>query len=446
MLVWDLAAQVALYRSIDAHERAITDINWHALDPNLMATVGMDAAIRGWDMRTDMSRPSMRLSAWGIAGTQVKWNRRAEHVLASAHGNEVIVWDDRKGSLPLACLKAHDAKIYGIDWDRREASKIVTCSLDKTIKQWQIPQLGSSSGDDASDPYTTEIISTNYAVWRARNLPFGHGVLALPQRGETALEMFGLNNKTDAAITTPIERFEGSADVVKEFVWRTRGGNDPDHDDRDFQLVTWSKDRKLRVWPVPREVAEKVGYKRGGPVTVLLSRKGARDVTFTDNPGTGANTARMQCPIVDHHTPVAPSGIARQRLLATSRAAAGMTRGGGQTGKNEIDQIDWLTKVVKTGRGLPNSEGSTGPPSRAPSVGAEDFVKPSGSRSRSRSRLAHDAIRPLSFNRAPSMTRMGSANDTTSSSGAPEAMDLKHEVLLVRKMFPKSKVNFEKVS
>jgi hypothetical protein len=60
-------------------------------------------------------------------------------------------------------------------------------------------------------------IQTTYPVWRARNLPFGEGVLSLPQRGETNLEMYGKGADL-------IETFEGHSDVVKEFVWR-KGSN-----------------------------------------------------------------------------------------------------------------------------------------------------------------------------------------------------------------------------
>jgi hypothetical protein len=52
--------------------------------------------------------------------------------LATAHGKEVIVWDNRKGSVPVVVIKAHDSKIYGIDWDRQWRHKLVTCSLGKS--------------------------------------------------------------------------------------------------------------------------------------------------------------------------------------------------------------------------------------------------------------------------------------------------------------------------
>lgn len=108
LLVWDLAStspSTSLYRSIDAHHRAITDINWHARDPNLMATTSIDGAVKCWDLRVAASKHSrgnvsmgtavVRLADWGDAGTQVKWNRQHDHILASAHGNKVRIWDTR---------------------------------------------------------------------------------------------------------------------------------------------------------------------------------------------------------------------------------------------------------------------------------------------------------------------------------------------------------------
>jgi WD40 repeat protein len=128
----------------------------------------------------------------------------------------------------------------------------VTCSLDKTIKTWDINSISSEA-----NPEPKTCIQTTYPVWRARNLPFGEGVLSLPQRGETNLEMYGKGGDL-------IETFEGHSDVVKEFVWR-KGNNGICIIDvfvililisfaGDFQLITWSKDRTLRFWPIDGDV------------------------------------------------------------------------------------------------------------------------------------------------------------------------------------------------
>lgn len=130
----------------------------------------------------------------------------------------------------------------------------MTCSLDKSIKTWDI---------NSNIPEPQSCIQTTYPVWRARNLPFGEGILSLPQRGETTLEMYAKGE-----CQAPVEVFEGHSDVVKEFVWRKglQGSNliffsflKTDWNCclvDDFQLITWSKDRTLRFWPIDAEVMQ----------------------------------------------------------------------------------------------------------------------------------------------------------------------------------------------
>lgn len=113
--------------------------------------------------------------------------------------------------MPISRINAHKAKIYGIDWSQDRRQEIVTCSLDKTIKIWD-----AHMGGETPEPQI--VINTAYPVWRARDLPFGRGVLSLPQRGKTALEMYAHESPE-----APVETFEGHADVVKEFVWRKGG-------------------------------------------------------------------------------------------------------------------------------------------------------------------------------------------------------------------------------
>ncbi|OCH85322.1 hypothetical protein OBBRIDRAFT_828983 [Obba rivulosa] len=239
LLIWNLllAGKTSIQHVLRSHYRAITDINWHTTDPDVVISTGIDSWLWAWDLR-EPEKPTMGLCDFNSAGTQVKWNRLDGNILASSHLNEVLIWDRRKGSMPLSRIPAHSAKIYGIDWSHDRRAEIVTCSLDKTIKIW-----------DTQTSEAKVTIHTTYPVWRARDLPFGQGVLALPQRGETTLEMWAHENSEQ-----PVERFAGHTDVVKEFVWR-RGGPEG----LDFQLITWSKDKTLRFWPVNTEIMQKAG-------------------------------------------------------------------------------------------------------------------------------------------------------------------------------------------
>ncbi|KAJ7184758.1 hypothetical protein C8R46DRAFT_1158882 [Mycena filopes] len=246
---------------LHAHYRAITDINWHPApeERDVVASTG-GLASRNAYAAVPLAHDAVLTSLPPAGGTQVKWNRQDPHVLASSHAGEVLVWDRRKGSLPSARLRAHRSKIYGIDWSPARRDELVTCALDGEIKVWDISAAGEG-GPAAPEHTPLHTIRTAHPVWRARHLPFGRGVLSLPQRGGTGLGMYALGGGWGG--DQPVEVFEGHTDVVKEFVWRRNA------DGTAFQLITWSKDRTLRFWPVEEETmavsALLVGYVRPAP-------------------------------------------------------------------------------------------------------------------------------------------------------------------------------------
>ncbi|KAF9073093.1 hypothetical protein BDP27DRAFT_1391109 [Rhodocollybia butyracea] len=245
LLIWNLymTGKTSIEHILHSHYRAITDINWHTTERDTVVSTGIDSWVWAWDMR-ETRKPIFGLCAFSSPGTQVKWNRQNPDILASSHSDKVLIWDRRKGSLPLTTIHAHTSRIYGIDWSQNQPTELVTCSLDKTIKVW-----------DSKTNTLSTTIKTAYPVWRARSLPFGRGVLSLAQRGETALEMFALESSPEdpSTIEYPVDSFQGHSDVVKEFVWRKGANNTA------FQLITWSKDRTLRFWPMDSDMMQKVG-------------------------------------------------------------------------------------------------------------------------------------------------------------------------------------------
>ncbi|ELU44517.1 vacuolar membrane protein [Rhizoctonia solani AG-1 IA] len=250
LLIWDLnmPGQNAIMRRLHAHYRAITDINWHSFTPDVLSIMtslpvdfltisvrksdqflGYALGTVGWIFWWDVLR---NLSCVTASATQVKWNRQDPHLLASAHDTSLLIWDDRYGSVPLATIQAHDSRIYGIDWSRKERGAIISCSLDRKIKMWNVNWSSEELPCNGTSKFTPQNeIDTPYPVWRARNLPFGDGVLALPQRGAFHLEMFAWDAASDNSAVTRgaklITSFEGHRDVVKEYVWRGSGGLDP---------------------------------------------------------------------------------------------------------------------------------------------------------------------------------------------------------------------------
>ncbi|KAI4527925.1 WD40 repeat-like protein [Schizophyllum commune Loenen D] len=448
LLIWNLMLQgkTSIQHVLHSHYRAITDINWHTSEYDTVISTGIDSWLWAWDLRQPR-KPSIGLCAFhgnpAGGGTHVKWNRHDPNVIASAHTNEVLIWDRRNGSLPTARIPAHRSKIYGLDWSHTARNELVTCSLDRTIKFWDINCLSDTPGVQSSEAKAT--IHTSYPVWRARNLPFGEGVMSLPQRGETALELYGRDN-----LEMPIERFEGHTDVVKEFVWRN-GEQD------DFQLITWSKDRTLRFWPVDHETLQSVGHvfgeNRGRTgKRPSLDVQSYRDVSFR-GPTETTPQSMLSAPIGNRSilaevralppsmtttsAPVVLGGekptSAHARLSNTrtsntrhvpiphtiaSLKKTGTMSKGSVTGKSVATQMDaftWLSKVRVGGR-------------RGSSSGRGSDVSPSGSQSRPAS-----AVRGRSINRIES-----------DSEEEKEEQSLADEILSVVKKLSEHKIKLEK--
>ncbi|ROT37595.1 WD repeat-containing protein [Sodiomyces alkalinus F11] len=279
-LVWNLnlrddSSSGAIEHSLQGHSRAITDVNFSAHHPDLLATCAVDGYVHCWDLRRP-KQPVLSFCDWFAGATQVKYNRQDQHILASSHDRWLHIWDDRKAVEPLRSISAHTSKIYGVDWNRFNATAIVTCSLDKSIKFWDY-------SNDTDAP--SRVISTPFPVWRARHTPFGRGMLAMPQNEPGDLYLYDRRVDDDAPVDTPpVAIFPGHGNhKVKEFLWRSRGGITEDGlDNRDFQLVSWGADNELRLQRIDAATLESVGYKKGEPAAknLNLTRKGATYKTF----------------------------------------------------------------------------------------------------------------------------------------------------------------------
>lgn len=280
-LVWNLnmqedASQGAIEHTLHGHTRAITDINFSAHHPDMLATCAVDGYVHCWDLRRPR-QAVLTFCDWFAGATQVKYNRQDSHILASSHDRWLRIWDDRKGAAPLRSINAHESKIYGLDWNRTRATGVVTCSLDKSIKFWDY-------GNDVDEP--ERIIRTSFPVWRARHTPFGWGLLAMPQDTPGNLHLYERRLKGgeehDYAAPT-VMTFPGHGNhKVKEFLWRSRGGITDGIDNREFQLVSWGEDNHLRLQHVDPKVLEGVGYIKGSGVrkSLNVTRKGAIYKTF----------------------------------------------------------------------------------------------------------------------------------------------------------------------
>ncbi|CAG8494022.1 9489_t:CDS:10 [Funneliformis mosseae] len=299
-LIWNLAlpSSNAVEQILHGHSRAISDINWHPLNPDELATCSVDTYVHLWDLRTP-KKPTISFCAWTAGATHVKFNKKNEYLLASAHDRDLLIWDTRKGSLSITSIRAHTTKIYGIDWSRKSADNIITCSLDKSVKFWNI-----------KNDVCQGVIYTNSPVWRARHTPVGNGILTMSQRSETSLYLWNQENPQ-----SHVHAFEGHSDVVKEFVWRIKSDGDPIIDDRELQLITWSKDKHLRLWPINDKLLK-------------LTSTGHSTFTFRDPPPTNNHSASPTLSTSASHSSLRVIPGNRMNTITTLRPSGASTGGG----------------------------------------------------------------------------------------------------------------------
>ncbi|CDK28215.1 unnamed protein product [Kuraishia capsulata CBS 1993] len=255
-LVWNLARSStdAIEHVLHAHDRAITDINFHPDNPEVLATCSVDTFSFAWDLRTPR-RPVARWADWRSATSQVKWNYKNPNIIASAHDNYFYIWDMRKGAMPLEKIMAHNGRVNGLDFSRDHETEIISCSNDMTVKFWDY-------GESVTEPKFT--INTDFPVSRARHVPFGDkGCGIMPAHGgNNSVYIVNYKDQTGESKLRPGYIFKGHTEPVKDFLWRSRHSDNTSVDDRDVQLVTWSKDNDLRLWPVSEDIYDRFNYEK----------------------------------------------------------------------------------------------------------------------------------------------------------------------------------------
>ena len=260
-MVWNIArpSHDAIEHVLHGHTRAITDINFHPTHPELLATCSVDSFVLAWDLRTPKA-PTHQWADWRAGSAQVKWNYQNSNIVASAHDSHIMIWDVRKGALPLKRINAHDARINGIDWSRETEDGLISCSNDMTVKFW-------SCNTSCEVPYYT--IHTDFPVARARHVPFGDQVCGImPLRGgDNSVYIVKYGGKSGVSSLEPSHVFKGHTEPIKDFLWRSRHPKESHVDDREFQLVTWSQDCDLRLWPIPTSLYKDFNYTKGTPLS-----------------------------------------------------------------------------------------------------------------------------------------------------------------------------------
>ena len=131
LFTWKNYSELSTNNLLKSHTRVVTGLSWHPIDPNMIATCSLDTFTYIWDIR-EPQKPVIPLSSFGIvfyevwiqpkeeksqvirlylcttaAVSHVKWSKLSRHLLATVHGGDVKIWDERKYSSPVQYISSN---------------------------------------------------------------------------------------------------------------------------------------------------------------------------------------------------------------------------------------------------------------------------------------------------------------------------------------------------
>ncbi|GAX22829.1 histone-binding protein RBBP4 [Fistulifera solaris] len=158
--LWDIAPlgtrpgtkmnSVATFRG---HTQTVEDVDWHAKDEHMFASVGHDKKINIWDMRkTDQASHSV-VDAHDRDINGVAFNPVNEFTLATASTDKTVkLWDLRNLKKPINTLVGHADQVYKVEWCPQDERVLASCSEDRRVAIWDLSRIGrEQSPEDAED-------------------------------------------------------------------------------------------------------------------------------------------------------------------------------------------------------------------------------------------------------------------------------------------------------
>lgn len=255
-ILWNLLRALAHEYILHGHERAITDINFHNLHPDMLATSSVDRHCFVWDVRDALRRPAAVLCDWAGAATQVKWAFGNSNLIATAHGERIDVWDIRSPLTPLHGVTGHTNRVNGLSFDPQD--QLVTCLSDGTVRTWLL------------DSHLTPVlvVECGFPVARARVLSMGHAMAVMPLRGGGNRILFLEIPKEGTSFFEPLFQSEPQKKPLCEFLWRkTPAPSEAPGYNNSFEMLTLGRDNRVVLYSCGEDFYNAISYDFKGPMS-----------------------------------------------------------------------------------------------------------------------------------------------------------------------------------
>ncbi|KAK0396057.1 hypothetical protein QR680_001547 [Steinernema hermaphroditum] len=210
------------------HPRKINDIDWSYTDGNTFMTCADGESIALWDCRSSLQRATWELQA--ITGAeQAKFAPSINHIISTAHGSDIRIWDDRYRSTPAASIVAHSGRITSLAWHPTK-NTFVTSGTDGYIKIWDF--------DSLPKPIHSFGV-LQQPVQRIKYSLDGEEFVTIPRAGAQAKTALTIWHSTSL---TNLQALKSTDDPIIDVAWQ--------HYDNKKYLFTLRKSGIMRRYPL----------------------------------------------------------------------------------------------------------------------------------------------------------------------------------------------------
>lgn len=137
------------------HTATVEDVDWHAKDPNLFASVSDDRSIRLWDIREPSTgQKHIVENAHSADVYGISFNPKLEMTFATASSDHTVgIWDLRNLQKKVHTLEGgHTDEVYVVEWAPFDESILGSAGADRRVAIWDLSRTGrEQSPEDAED-------------------------------------------------------------------------------------------------------------------------------------------------------------------------------------------------------------------------------------------------------------------------------------------------------
>ncbi|TFK42029.1 WD40-repeat-containing domain protein [Crucibulum laeve] len=140
------------------HTSVVGDVDWHATQENVFASVGDDKMLMIWDTRSP-TQPKIQVQAHDSEILSVAFSPATEHLLVTGSSDKTVVLHDiRAPTKKLHTFESHTDEVLHLAWSPHNPTIFASASSDRRVNIWDLSLIGQEQTPDDQEDGPPELL------------------------------------------------------------------------------------------------------------------------------------------------------------------------------------------------------------------------------------------------------------------------------------------------